>query len=87
MKVYDFNLRVAVPEGVDEAELLTRIRAFAAECGGDPFAEPGQRAEARVVLMGVHPYGDDPAESRIWARKACDSIDKLGPGDVFVDCR
>jgi hypothetical protein len=87
MKVYDFTLRLAVSESVDESALLGRVRAFAAECGADPFAEPALRAEAKVVLTGVHTYGDDPVESRVWSRKACETLDKMGPGDVFVDRR
>ena len=87
MKVYDFNLRLVVSEGADEAELLRRVGAFVAECATDPFTELDRRVEAKVVLTGVHPYGDDPEESRLWSRKACDTIDKLGPGDVFLDGR
>jgi len=87
MKVYQFDLQIAVPDDVDEGTLLTRVSEFAQDCGGDPLAPASLRAEAKASLVASPQYGGDPTDYFEWTRQALEAVGKASPTDVLEDLR
>jgi hypothetical protein len=87
MKVYQFEIRIAVPDDADEGALMTRVAQFARECGGDPLATPSPRAEARAIVMSSARCGGDPTGREQWTRQALEVLFKTNSNDVLADHR
>ena len=87
MKVYQFELQIAVPDDVDEGALLTRVSEFAQDCGGDPLAPASLRAEAKASLVASPQYGGDPTDYFEWTRQALEAVVKASPTNVLDDLR
>ena len=88
MKVYQFDVRLVVPDDTVEAALLDRVRAAVDVLAGDRLTEAAtDLAQVKTVLVAVEPAGTDPADHLLWARQACDAIAKADPADSFTDAR
>ena len=88
MKVYQFDLRVVVPDDASEDDLLERVRAVAEDFTGNALVAPGTaQTQAKAILVGVEPCGEDPDDCLVWDMQACEAISKAGPIDWFWDAR
>lgn len=88
MKVYQFDLRVVVPDDASEDEILERARAIAEDFSGGALVAPGGgQSQAKAVLVGVEPCGTDPEDCLVWDTQACEAISKTSPIDWFWDSR
>ena len=88
MKVYQFDLRVVVPDDATESELLERVRTAAEELTADTLGDRSvDQAQAKAVLVGVEPCGTDPQDCLAWDKQACEAITKADAMDWFFDAR
>ena len=87
MKVLEFQVRVAIPEEADDADVYEQVRYLMAELSGDPSTAQRRRGQAKAILQALTSIGPDAAEDSDWNLQACNALQKSDPLDLFADMR
>ncbi len=84
MKVFHFEVRVAVGDGVDEVEVMNVLKQLAETLSGTN--EHNRRTEAKVSLVfGSEGWPETNLDAQAWTERAQSAITKQHDGDTFQD--